>query len=206
MTSTTTAPPASLLSLPTELRNTIYLSLFTSPPLPIPDLPSEPNALALALRFDNTSYLSTPNTNAHAARQLAVLGTCRQIHDEAHLLALSLTPFRISGTCASPDLFDLRSRPLSPPKVGAIRHLTLTAKISQLHALNEAWAGLPFGHPSLHLDTLVLVPRRPDCSSSAYAEVADLSQSHTLAYILAETLKGLRQAVEVGRGGVRGAV
>lgn len=33
---------------------------------------------------------------------------------------------------------------------------------------------------------------RPDASYEAYAEVADLSQCHTLAYILAETLKNLR--------------
>lgn len=38
---------------------------------------------------------------------------------------------------------------------------------------------------------------------SAYAEVADLSQSHNLAYILAETLKGLRnvRVVEVRNQG-----
>ncbi|TKA30084.1 hypothetical protein B0A50_02803 [Salinomyces thailandicus] len=143
------------------------------------------------------------NHNAHASRQLAVLRTCKQIHAEAHLLALSLTPFHVSGDCSYPDLFDLRSRPLSPTKLAAIRHLTLTARISHLRALNEAWAGLPFGHPCLSLDTLTIVPRRPDCSMTAYAEVADLSQCHTLAYIFAETLKGLRnvKCVEVRNEG-----
>jgi hypothetical protein len=58
--------------------------------------------------------------------------------------------------------------------------------------MNETWGGLPFGNASLNLDTLTIVPTRADSSRSAYQEVADLSQSHTLAYIFAETLKGLR--------------
>ncbi|KAK3638781.1 hypothetical protein LTR56_012888 [Elasticomyces elasticus] len=190
---------ACLLSLPSELRNAIYLYVFDELTSSIPDFPAKPDALAVALRFDNTAYLDTQHDNGRSARKLAVLQSCRQIHDEAHLLALSMTPFHISGDCSYPDLFDLRSRPLSPAKIGAIRHLTLTARISHLRALNEAWAGLPFGHPNLNLETLTIVPRKPDCTSSAYAEVADLSQSHTLAYIFAETFKGLRniRTVEV---------
>ena len=42
-----------------------------------------------------------------------------------------------------------------------------------------------------------MVPKRPETHGSAYAEVADLSQSHTLAYILAETLKSLRNVRKV---------
>ncbi|KAK5121625.1 hypothetical protein LTR85_004797 [Meristemomyces frigidus] len=199
-----TAEPASLLTLPSELRNAIYLLVFDELTSSIPDAPAPANALSSALKFDNRStYIEAHYHNSHSSRKLAVLGTCRQIHTEAHLLALSLTPFHISGDCSYPDLFDLQSRPLSPAKIGAIRHLTLTARISHLRALNEAWAGQPFGHPSLNLETLKIVPRRPDCSMSAYAEVADLSQSHNLAYILAETLKGLRNVkiVEVRNQG-----
>ncbi|KAK3618285.1 hypothetical protein LTR56_024728 [Elasticomyces elasticus] len=153
-----------LLSLPSELRNAIYLYVFGELTSSIPDFPAKPDALAVALRFDNTAYLDTQHDNGRSAH-----------------------------------LFDLRSRPLSPAKIGAIRHLTLAARISHLRALNEAWAGLPFGHPNLNLETLTIVPRKPDCTSSAYAEVADLSQSHTLAYIFAETFKGLRniRTVEV---------
>lgn len=196
---TMTAKPASFLTLPTELRNAIYLLVFDDLILPVPSIEPAPDAPASALKFDiGASYLpSHQTTNTHSARRLSVLGTCRQIHDEAHLLALSMTPFHITGDCSYPDLFDLRSRPLSPAKIGAIRHLTLTARISHLRALNEAWAGLPFGHPSLKLGTLTIVPRKPDCSSSAYAEIADLSQSHTLAYIFAETFKGLRNVKTV---------
>lgn len=52
------------------------------------------------------------------------------------------------------------------------------------------------------------MPRRPDCSSSAYAEIADLSQCHTLAYIFAETFKGLKNVtvVEVRNHGCFNAV
>lgn len=186
--------PASFLTLPTELRNTIYLYVFDELSHPPPSAPNAPNPPSTALKFSTgATYLPahTPNTTP-PSRKLAPLRTCRQIHAEAHLLALSLTPFHLSGDSSYPDLFDLRSRPLSPAKIGALRHLTLTARISHLRALNEAWAGLPFGHPSLDLETLTIVPRRPDCSTSAYAEVADLSQCHTLAYIFSETLKGLR--------------
>lgn len=40
------------------------------------------------------------------------------------------------------------------------------------------------------------MPRRP-VSQDAYSHVADLSQSHTLAYILSETLKGLKGVEKV---------
>ena len=58
--------------------------------------------------------------------------------------------------------------------------------------MNEDWRGYPFGHPDLELETLTIVPTKADCTHTSYREVADLSQVHTLAYILAETVKGLR--------------
>ena len=185
---------ASLLALPCELRNAIYTYLFAPEHSDLhPHLPEVPDPLATALKLPvRPACLTTCYNNHHAARQLRVLEVCKQIHNEAYPMALSLTPFHLRGENSSPDLFDLRTRPMSPAKIAAIRHLTLTARITHLRALNEAWAGLPFGHPCLHLDTLVVVPTRPLVCSSAYAEIADLSQSHTLAYILCETLKSLR--------------
>lgn len=200
-----TSEPASFLTLPSELRNAIYLYIFDSALSDsLPLLSPAPNPIAKQLKFDNlTTYLTASFHNAQSSRKLAVLRVCKQVHNEASLLALSLTPFHVSGDCSYPDLFDLRSRPLSAVKIGALRHLTLTARISHLRALNEAWAGLPFGHPSLSLETLTIVPKKPETYSTAYAEVADLSQSHTLAYIFAETFKGLRnvQTVEVRNEG-----
>ncbi|TKA70859.1 hypothetical protein B0A55_04987 [Friedmanniomyces simplex] len=199
-----TTQPACLLTLPTELRNAIYLYLFDFPPTsPLPSFPPQPDALALALRFDTTTpYLHT-NTNTPSTLPLRLLQTCRQIHAEAHLLALSLTTFHLPTSTSHPETFRLRSQPLSAAKLGAIKRLTLTARISHLRALNESWAGLPFGHAGLDLESLTIIPRRPDCSTTAYAEVADLSQSHTLAYIFAETFKGLRKirTVEVRNKG-----
>jgi hypothetical protein len=196
--------PPTLLTIPTELRNEIYLYVFSSHPDGQSTHFTSPQE---APKFElNPTYHTSPPTSTSSTsipERLALLQTCRQINTEAHLLALSLTPFHIHGPLASPDLFDLASRPLSPAKLGAIKHLILTARISHLRALNEAWSGLPFGHPSLKLDCLTIAPRRPDCSTTAYAEVADLSQSHTLAYVFAETFKGLRnvRCVEVRNQG-----
>lgn len=193
--------PASLLTIPCELRNTIYMHVF-EPDLSDLDrnLPACPDELAIALRLrDRGSYLAACYNANRAARKLRILQTCRQIHDEAGLLALSMTPFHVNGDCSYPDVFDLRSRPLSTAKISAIRHLTLSAKISNLRALNEAWDNHPFGHPSLQLETLTIVPNRPEVHAPAFVEIADLSQSHTLSYIFSETLKGLRNvaAIEV---------
>lgn len=193
--STNETERASLLTIPSELRNQIYLEIFDQDLAdhPYPSLPTTPDELAIALRLRETSDYRLPYYNANrAAGKLRFLRTCKQIHEEASLLALSLTPFHIDGECTYPDVFDLRSRPLSSAKVGALKHLTLTARISHLRALNEAWAGLPFGHPCLQLDTITIIPNRPEVHSAAFAEIADLSQSHTLAYIFCETLKGLR--------------
>lgn len=101
-------------------------------------------------------------------------------------------PVLVDGELAYPDVFDLRSRPLTPAKIGAIRHITISARTSKLRALNEAWCGLPFGHPSLRLETLTIVPNRAECHIRSMGEIADLSQSHTLAYSLSETMKSLR--------------
>lgn len=189
--------PITFLTLPPELRNTIYTHLFQdSPDSPIVLPPEDLSPIAKQLQLDRSHFhhvspqdqQSPDNLSFH----LAPLLTCRQIHHEAHLLALSSTRFSLPSTYALPDLFDLRSRTLSPTKLRALKHLTLTAKTSHLRALNEAWDSLPFGHPSLRLETLTIVPTRADARNSAYAEVADLSQSHTLAYVFAETLKGLR--------------
>ncbi|KAK4553994.1 hypothetical protein LTR86_008835 [Recurvomyces mirabilis] len=195
---TTIPPPASLLALPCELRNQIYLYIFAEQwatrdaANSSKGRPSEhTNALSLALQLDTkaeTSSLSSDRRLSH----FSILLTCHKLRTEAQLLALSHTPFDLPSDCSSPDIFALRTAHLSQPQLASLRHLSLTAKINPLRALNESWFGLPFGHPSLRLDKLTIVPQKPDCTTSCYAEIADLSQAHTLAYVLAETLKGLR--------------
>nr|POE94442.1 hypothetical protein CFP56_16682 [Quercus suber] len=195
---------ANLLTLPRELRNEIYHHLFAASLQLGAYEPDEPpksdrkssdtfvrnNDSTLYRHFHPSEYSS--DQHRHDSHRLALLATCKFIHTEAHLLALSLTPFHITGDNSQPELFNQLSRPLPPSKLHAIRHLTLTARVTHLRALNESWCGLPFGHVHLCLDTLTIVPRKPDASATCFGEIADLSQSHTLAYVLAETLKQLR--------------
>lgn len=194
----------SLLTIPCELRNAIYMYIFDPEPSDHSrTIPARPNELAVALKLQDASPHHNDRDKLAAAQKLRVLQICRQIHNEASLLALSMTPFIVEGECSYPDVFDLRARALSSPKLGAIRHIVLSARISHLRALNEAWCGLPFGHPSLKLDTLTVIPSRPENYSRAFAEIADLSQTHTLAYVFCETLKTLRKVncVEIRNNG-----
>lgn len=201
--------PLTLLTLPPEIRNQVYAYIFVppTPNEPIPQAPDIASPLAKALQLDyippctpHREHSSDNDSEAHAPHQhsrLSTLLTSRQIHREAQLLALSTTTFHLHSTSAEPEAFLIKTLPLSAPKIASIKHITLTARISQLRALNESWNNLPFGHPSLSLSTLTLIPRRPDATKSAWAEVAELDQAHTLAHVLAEAVKGLRGVGEV---------
>lgn len=199
---TSQQPPLTLLTLPPEIRNQIYAYLFV-PPIneAIPRAPEPASPLAIALQLDSPPCSPIRETDSDSSARppspLDTLLTCRQIHREAQLLALSTSTFHLHSTSAEPEHFTLRTHPLSSAKLAALQHLTLTARITQLRALNETWNGLPFGSSNLRLETLTLVPRRPDATKSAWAEVAELDQCHTLAHVLAETLKTLRGVEEV---------
>ena len=196
--------PLTFLTLPPEIRNQVYSYIFI-PPVDesIPRAPDIASPLAIALQLDSPPCTPLRDLDddsplpPHQPTPLSTLLTCHQIHREAQLLAISTTTFHLHSTSAEPQHFTLRALPLSPAKLGALKHLTLTARITQLRALNETWNGQPFGNSSLHLDTLTLVPRRPDATKSAWAEVAELDQCHTLAHVLAETFKTLGKVGEV---------
>lgn len=188
-------PSPPFLSLPPELRNSIYELLFTtpSPYTPSVTLTSKPTPQPLCLtNFGGPSPLDELPANPSSLHLSALARACKQLHSETHLLYLSRTCFHLSGPCATPEYFSTLVSPLSHVSLQHIRHITLTARISHLRALNESWHGSPFGNPHLQLDTLTIVPRRPKPTEPHYAEIADLSQSHTLAYVLAETLKTLK--------------
>ncbi|OTA23288.1 hypothetical protein BTJ68_13306 [Hortaea werneckii EXF-2000] len=156
---------ATFLTLPRELRNTIYLHIFSSSH--DPKLPSVSQHQQLHNNDDNYDDEETDPTPP-----------------------TSPTPTPSNGASDPPTFAQLTS-PLRPIQLQSLRHLTLTARINALRSLNETWCSLPFGCPDLQLEKLTIIPLRPDCfARTAYAEVADLSQSHTLAYIFAETLKG----------------
>ncbi|TKX21196.1 hypothetical protein C1H76_6737 [Elsinoe australis] len=182
---------SALLSIPPELRNQIYHLIFT-PPIyqPAPPTHQRIHYPSLSDFAKSPIYASPHDTTPN--HKSSLVRSCRQLHYETHLLYLSTTPFHLTGPLADPLAFaDLTSH-LPRDQRNAIRHIVLTSRISHLRALNETWNALPFGHPDFFLETLTVVPRKPESPLLGYAEVADLSQCHTLAYILAETLKGLR--------------
>ena len=216
-----------LLTLPPEIRNAIYADVFISPindTDPIPIVPPINSPLAKGLLLDprkhppqcsptsdlsrsdsndnnnkdgNDSKTTIPIPTCRRPSHLDTLLTCRQIHREVQLLALSTSIFHLHSTSALPEQFALQAHPLTPAKLRALKHLTLTARITQLRALNETWNGRPFGNSSLALETLTIVPQRPDAGNTAWAEVAELNQSHTLSHVLAETFKTLQGVKEV---------
>ncbi|KAF2232619.1 hypothetical protein EV356DRAFT_247255 [Viridothelium virens] len=185
----------SLLDLPAELRNLIYEFVFTPP--------------------YTTTLLSNPPLPPPASSILRPLLTCRLIHSEASHLAYASIPFLThsaaplelsssTSTTIPPANSSLSSSNPSSPSplrlplslLASIRHIQLSAQISHLRPLGESWHGLAFGCSALHLSSLTLLPRRPEAYFGAYAEVAYLSQCHTLAYILAEMVR------EMGGGSV----
>ncbi|GAB7359137.1 hypothetical protein MBLNU230_g5204t1 [Neophaeotheca triangularis] len=179
-------PTATLLTLPSELRNQIYLHLFSTP--------------------SQTPTSTTTPQNPRPQHALALLQTSRQIHHETHLLAFTLHPFTLQTHQTHPSTLSPKLAVLRKPLLHSIRHLRLSATVHDLRALNETWETLPFGCRNLHLSSLTIRPQNPasalvetdmdtDTDTSA-AGVADVSNAHTLAYILAESLKRLRQ---VGR-------
>lgn len=207
----TNQSPPTFLTLPPEIRNAIYAYIFV-PPIndPIPQVPDIASPIAKALHLDirGPSSPCSPVSECSSSDEstepsprtptpLDILLTCTKIHHEAHLLALSTSIFHLHSLASQPEQFALLTQPLSTPKLSALKHLTLTARITQLRALNETWDGRPFACSTLNLATLTLVPRRPSAVHTAWAEVAELDQCHTLAHVLAETLKTLGRVEEV---------
>lgn len=192
------------LTIPPEIRNVVYSYVFVPETNgPIPEVPEIPSPIAEALSpdrqpcdYDSKDAIG-PTSCPRPPSRLDTLLTCRKVHREAQLLALSTTTFHLRNAIALPERFVQHALPLSTPKLAALKHLTLTARITQLRALNETWQGRPFGHSALRLETLTLVPQRPDAGNTAWAEVAELDQCHTLAHVLAETLKTLQGVQEV---------
>lgn len=92
--SSTGVQPASLLSIPCELRNTIYAYIFEPESTDaINSIPAKPDEFAVALQLqDPARYAAAYRSTHRACQQLRVLQTCRKIYHEAHLLALSCTP------------------------------------------------------------------------------------------------------------------
>jgi len=194
MAGTESMPASHLLSIPPELRNVIYDLIYTtpSPYLPLAKTSSAPASRPSLTSFGRTSPLDDLSAETSNRHLCGLVRCCRQLQAETQLLYLSRTVFNLPGPYATPEYFNSLLTPLSVDKISHIRHITLTGRINNLRALNESWNGRPFDNPNLYLSTLTIIPRRPQSHGAQYAEVADLSQSHTLAYVLAESLKSLK--------------
>lgn len=189
---------SSFLLLPPELRNQIYDYIYT-PPSPYESSTPKTNTVPTPslLTFGTKSPLDRLPPSTSTNHKSALTRTCKQIHAETSLLYFSHTTFTLPGPYATPDYFARILTPLSDSQIKSIRHITLYGRINNLRALNESWENLPFCNQHLQLETLTIVPRRPQNHEPQYAEIADLSQSHVLAHVLAETLKGLKQVERV---------
>lgn len=181
------ARKASFLSIPAELRNQIYHHLFSCEYVPR-KVETEISLPSLTDFGKPVLYRYKRPEPGHPA---ALARVCRQLYQETQLLYLGTTYYHLLGTLAHPQRFAERLARVPLEHVRAIRHIVLNAKISELRLLNASWVPFPFGHSHILLDTLTLVPHRPETYSQAYSGMADLAQCHTLALALTETLKRL---------------
>lgn len=175
--------PVTFLTLPAEIRNVIYSHVFAPTPTPCGFARHDPK------KDVNMSSATSPYSPP-ASPSLGLVN--RQISAETQLLHLTHTSFVLSSKSSDPDIFARKFANLcTAQQRTAIRSLTLRASIGQLRAMNERWDALPFGCADLRLETLTVVPVRPQ-TYAPHAEVADLSQVHTLAYLLGEAIKSLK--------------
>ena len=89
--SSETAP--TLLTIPCELRNAIYHYIFTPDPAVKAVFTHSLDPLATQLQV----FRPIERRRRQSQNELQILRTCRQIHDEAHQLALSVTGFDVTG-------------------------------------------------------------------------------------------------------------
>ncbi|GAB7346133.1 hypothetical protein MBLNU457_4882t1 [Dothideomycetes sp. NU457] len=186
---TTEASVPTFLSLPPELRNQIYHLLYVQQEYcpsttKGPIKPLELTSFGRDTTYDNIQTTTKNNGN--------LLRVCRQIHHETHLLYWDTSLFHLTGAYAEPKAFDSIVSAIPRSRQSAIKHIVLTAKLNHLRCLNEQWNSVPFGNDSLSLDTLTIIPIKPEIHGNLYEEVVDLNQSHTIAHVLTETLKSLR--------------
>jgi len=179
----------SFLSLPPELRNQIYQLLFVQQEYGPSTTTGVVKPLELTSFGRDTSY---DNVRSGSESNANLLRVCRQIYQETHLLYWDTTLFHLKGGYAEPKAFQAIVSAIPEPLQPAIKHIVITGKLNHLRCLNEQWNSVPFGKDSLYLDTLTIVPKRPEIHGSVYTAVVDQDQSRTIAHVLAETLKSLR--------------
>jgi hypothetical protein len=133
--------PASLLTLPSELRSHILEYIFDD----------NLSHVGLAKRIESSSIVVDHTYGAAAL--LAPLLTCRQLYLDGHIPAFKRTHFLVTNLYI--DIPERLSR-LSSKQLNALRLITLVADSRHFRAM-RAWGGHAFNNAALHLDCLTIV-------------------------------------------------
>lgn len=130
-----------LLSLPAEIRLAIFEYTF------------QDNAEKVGFRNHNVPGGVVVDERYFASNGLALLLTCRQLYQDASLIAMSKTPFMVSNLFSQvPDRLSV----LHPKQQSAIRHLSFAADARHFRRFVD-WNPHAFGMTDLNLDTLTVV-------------------------------------------------
>jgi hypothetical protein len=137
--------PLGLLSLPAEIRNTIFEHIFND------------NILGDGFIEHNEFGGIRLDTTYKASDYLRPFSACKQLYTEGNAMAWSRTNF-IAGTRFS----HVRSRlyRLNPDHIASVRNLAFVADAHHFRDLVQ-WNQDPFGLPNLQLDTLTIILHSP---------------------------------------------
>lgn len=133
--------PASLLTLPSELRSYILDYVF------------DDNFSRKGLQKRTGSPSILVDHTYSAAALLAPLLTCRQLYLDGHIPAFKRTHFLVTNLYI--DIPERLSR-LSNKQLNALRSIALVADSRHFRGM-RAWGSHAFNHAALHLDSLTIV-------------------------------------------------
>lgn len=162
-------------TLPAELRTAIYDLVF---------LDTRPVALT---RSSNVPYELCETYNA--SDHLQPLLTCRQFHDDAHLLAFSRTTFVVRNPYIAADIAERLTSRLRPEQVQSLRHIAIVAEARHFRQMRQ-WKSCAFGLSALRLDDITIVLHR-----SSYCHY--LSDFNAMMAVLLRELQGVQRITYV---------
>jgi hypothetical protein len=133
--------PASLLTLPSELRSHILEYVF------------DDNLFHTGLNRCTRNPSVAVHRNYSAATLLFPLLTCKQLYLDGHIPAFKRTHFLVTNLYI--DIPERLSR-LSSKQLGALRSIALVADSRHFRAM-RAWGDHAFNYAALHLDSLTII-------------------------------------------------
>lgn len=174
-----------LLALPAEIRNAIFNHVYSSSPGDGYKYGGAYSGLTLDERYSSTS-------------KLHCLLTCRQLYNDAVLLAFARTHFIITNLFVN---IPSRLATLQQDQIESIRSLSFVADARHFRKLHVSyWGQYPFGLPSLNLDILTVVLHR----SSSWHYLFDFTSNIVQ---LLRHLKGIKSLVIVrNKASVKGSL